>query len=134
MVSYPNPPRPRNGGNIIMPVFVFARRRDIELAAGFILVGRLVLDMPEPAEGAARKMPKRVTRKVDEIIRYLTTRAQSGRMPDDAVIYGWPGECKPPNAVDTNDDAVMTAWANTRLVIDVRVVVPRALNLLPVQP
>jgi hypothetical protein len=134
VMSYPNPPRPRNAGNIIMPAFVFARRRDIELTAGFILAGRLVMDVPKPAEGVGRKMPKHVARKVDEIIRVLATRALSGRTPDYTVAYGWPGECKPPNAVATDDDAVMTAWANTRLVIDVTVVVPRALDLLPVQP
>jgi hypothetical protein len=37
----------------IMPLFVFERRRDIELEAGFVLAGQLIIDIPK------RPKPKR---------------------------------------------------------------------------
>jgi hypothetical protein len=37
----------------IMPLFVFARRRDIEIDAGFILAGQLVVDIPNGKTGTA---------------------------------------------------------------------------------
>ena len=48
--------------------------------------------------------------------------AKSGRLPADAMVYGWHGGGgRPPDAVDTDNDEVMLAWANTRLVIGLRV-------------
>jgi hypothetical protein len=60
-------------------------------------------------------------RMICQIIQRLSAIAQSGRMPNDALIYGWPGDCRPANAVDTNNDEIMTAWVDRSLVIGVRV-------------
>jgi len=100
----------------IMPIFVFERRRDIEHEMGFELAGQLVVDIPK------RKKPnRRQQRLIAEIVQRLKEGAMSGQMPDDAVVYGWPGGCKPPNAVDVDDNAVMAAWAEEHMVIGVRV-------------
>jgi hypothetical protein len=68
----------------IMPAFVFWRRRNIELEEGFILAGRLFMDIPRRAKlkGADRRM-------IATIVRKLTEKAQSDQMPDDAIVYGW---------------------------------------------
>ena len=100
----------------IMPFFVFARRRDIEREMGFILAGRLFVDIPK------RKKPnRRQQRLIKESVQRLTEAAASGQMPDDAVVYGWPGGCKPTNAVDVDEGAVMAAWAKEHIVIELRV-------------
>jgi hypothetical protein len=100
-----------------MPVFVFKRRRDIEHEAGLILAGHLIVDVPK-----SRKKPKqREQQMIVEIVQRLTAQAQSGQMPDDAIVYGWPGGCRPANAVDVDNDALMASWAKERLVIGVRV-------------
>jgi len=104
---------------VTMPVFVFARRRDIELESGFVLAGRLFLDVPKPS---GEDLPDRVKRMTADIIQQLTAMARSGRMPDYAVTYGWPGGCRPPNADDiTGNDALMAAWARDGLTIEVLV-------------
>jgi hypothetical protein len=100
----------------IMPFFVFVRRRDIEREMGFILAGRLVIDIPK------RKTPnRRQQRLINESVQELIEAAVSGQWPDGAVVYGWPGGCKPTNAVDVNDDAVMAAWAKEHMVVELRV-------------
>jgi hypothetical protein len=92
----------------IMPFFVFARRRDIEREMGLVLAGRLFVDISN------RKKPKRwQQRSIANIVQGLTKEARSGQMPDGAVVYGWAGGCKPTNAVDVHDDAVMAAWAKS---------------------
>ena len=101
----------------IMPAFVFERLRHIEIEAGFILAGHLVIDFPEH-----RTLRKRDQRWLGWVIRELIAMTQSGSMPDEALIYGWPGDGgRPANAVDTADFAVMTAWANRSLRIGVRI-------------
>jgi hypothetical protein len=102
---------------LIMPVFVFMRRRDIERENGFILAGQLIVDIPR-----SRKKPKRREQQmITEIVQLLSANAQSGQMPDDAVVYGWPGGCRPANAVDVDNDALMASWAKERIVIVVRI-------------
>jgi hypothetical protein len=110
------------GGGVVMtekpifPLFIFERRSHVEREAGFILAGQLIVDIPN------RKKPKRrEQRLVTEIVQRLTAAAQSGQMPDDALIYGWPGGCRPAKAVDVDDDALMASWAKDRAVIGVRV-------------
>ena len=58
---------------------------------------------------------------IQNIITQLMAEARSGFMPADALVFGWHGGSKPPYAVDTNDDVIMTAWVNRSLVIGVRV-------------
>jgi hypothetical protein len=101
----------------IMPAFVFARRHDIELEAGFILAGMLIVDLPREVE----ELTEDEQQMVAAIIRQLTDAAQSGRMAADALVYGWHGGRRPPDAVDTGNDEVMAAWARDCLTIGVRV-------------
>jgi hypothetical protein len=102
----------------IMPVFLFARRSDIERESGLILAGQLVVDIPIPK----RKKPKRREQQmVVKIVQRLTADAQSGQMPDDALVCGWRGGCRPANAADIHDDALMLNWASDRLTVAVRV-------------
>jgi hypothetical protein len=100
-----------------MPAFVFKRQHDIELEAGFILAGYLVVDLPQEEELTEDQQQMLVA-----IIRHLTDGAQSGRMPADALVYGWHGGGgRPGNAVDTGNDEVMAAWARDCLRIAVRI-------------
>jgi hypothetical protein len=55
------------------------------------------------------------------IIQQLTAEAQSGLMPTDALVWGWHGGARPPNAVDTSNDEIMSAWVARSVVIGVRV-------------
>jgi hypothetical protein len=103
--------------DITMPLFVFARRRDIEIEAGLTLAGQLIVDIPK-----RKKLKQCYQQMIVEIAHRLTAEAQSGRMPDDAIVYGWAGgRGRPANAVDTDDDALMTRWAQESTVIGVRV-------------
>jgi len=99
-----------------MPLFVFARRRDIEIETGLILAGQLIVDLPK------RKKPKRRHQQmIAEIVQRLTAEARSGQMPDDVLVIGWHGGRRPDNAIDVDNDALMAAWAKERVVIGVRV-------------
>jgi hypothetical protein len=108
---------------IVMPAFVFERSRHVELEAGFVLAGQLIVDIPK---GKLKGRHKRI---VQGIIQRLTTEARSGRMPTDALVFGWHGAAKlakeglarPPNAVDTSNDEIMSAWAARSIVCAVRV-------------
>jgi len=42
-------------------------------------------------------------------------------MPVDALVFGWHGGSKPPNAVDTSNDLIMGAWAAKSVGIVVRI-------------
>jgi hypothetical protein len=100
----------------IMPLFIFARRRDIERETGLILAGQLIVDIPK-----RRKPKRREQQMLAAIVQQLTAQAQSGQIPDDAIVYGWPGGCRPANAVDVDDDVLMASWAKERMVVGVRV-------------
>jgi hypothetical protein len=97
----------------VMPAFVFARRRDIEVEGGLLLAGNLVVDI---AKGKKVK-PKR-QHMITALIEMLTAQVRAGQMPDDAVVYGWHGGRRPDNAAD---DAAIERWAQTRLICAVRV-------------
>jgi len=101
----------------VMPVFMFGRRHDIEIETGLILAGNLVVDI---AKG--RKLKRRDKRLITEIIERLKAQARAGQMPKDAIVFGWPDGRRPPNAdAFVNDDAAQMKWAETRLIIAVRV-------------
>jgi hypothetical protein len=102
----------------VMPSFVFGRRRDIELEAGFTLAGNLVIDIPR----RTKKLKKRHKRMFQDIVKGLIEMVVAGQMPDDAMIYGWPNGGRPANAdAITDNDELMTEWARTRHHIVVRV-------------
>jgi len=100
----------------VMPVFAFLRRRDIELEVGLILARKLVVDIPKTT-----RPKRRHQRLIAEIVERLTEGARTMQMPDDAVVYGWPGNQRPANAADVDNDELMANWAKTRIVIEVRV-------------
>jgi len=100
----------------VMPVFAFLRRRDIELEVGLVLAGKLVVDIPKTT-----KPKRRHQRLINEIVERLTESTRTKQMPDDAVVYGWPGNQRPANAVDVDNDELMANWAKTRIVCEVRV-------------
>jgi hypothetical protein len=103
-------------GGTVYPMFVFSRQHDIELETGLLLAGWLLVDLPR------KKKPKRRHQQmIVEIVRLLTDAASSGQMPTDALVYGWHGGHKPANAVDTDDDARMAAWAKDRISMSVRI-------------
>lgn len=104
---------------LVFPLFVFARRRDVELEAGFTLAGQLLMDEPKPKDG--EPMPEGLRDAISRVIGELTKMREAGAMPDDAIAFGWPGGGEPANAVDTDDDELMAAWAKDRLSIGVRV-------------
>jgi hypothetical protein len=102
----------------VMPVFVFGRRRDIEIETGLILAGSLIVDIPK----GTKKPKRRHQRMIGDILQQLIDSARSGRMPDDAMVYGWPGGIRPPNADEIVDnDKLMAAWAKERVSIAVRI-------------
>ena len=102
---------------VVMPLFVFARRRDVELEAGFILAGQLVVDIPRTT-----KPKRRDQRMVYAIVQKLTAAASAGEMPADAIVYGWRDGRRPDNADATlSNDALMQRWADSRIVIALRV-------------
>jgi hypothetical protein len=110
---------------IEMPLFIFRRRHDIELEARFTLAGILIIDVPKQL-----KLKRRRQRMLTDIIQQLTHRAQSGQMPDDAIVFGWRNGCRPPNADDiTSNNELIASWAKDRLSIVVRVD-PRNAGLL----
>jgi hypothetical protein len=92
-----------------MPAFVFERRRHVEQEAGFILAGQLIVDIPKGTKPKGRHK-----RMIAKIVQQLTAEAQSGHMPVDALVFGWRGGLKPPNAVDTHDDEMMSDWVESR--------------------
>ena len=100
----------------VMPEFVFARRSHAEREAGFALAGQLIVDIPKGTKPKGRHK-----RMVTKIVQQLTAEAQSGRMPVDALVFGWHGGTRPPNAVDTSNDQIMGAWAARSTVIVVRI-------------
>jgi hypothetical protein len=103
-----------------MPAFVFLRRRDIELEAGFTLAGQLIVDIPK-----TKKLKKHERQMIKGYIQRLT--ADIPRMPPDdaAVVFGWHGGVRPPDAADTKNDEIMGAWCDRSVAIAVRIVSAR---------
>ena len=103
-------------GKPVMPAFVFERCSHVEREAGFILAGQLIVDLPKDT-----KIEGRHESMIQSIITQLLAEARSGFMPADALVSGWPGGTKPDNAVDTDNDALMTPWADRSLNIALRI-------------
>jgi hypothetical protein len=97
--------------NQAYPAFVFQRDSRVEREAGFLLAGDLIVDARDDDEAAA--MGQAISQIIDE--------AKAGRLPDDALVFGWHGGSKPPNAVDTKDNAIMSAWADRSILTIVRI-------------
>jgi hypothetical protein len=78
--------------DVTFPFFVFQRRHAAELEAGFSLAGQFFLNVPA---SKTRKMSKRVDQTASNIVQMLAADAQTGKMPVDAIVYGWQGGHKP---------------------------------------
>jgi hypothetical protein len=101
--------------NTVFPLFAFERDHHTELETGSVLAGTLIVDIPK-----GKKPKKRDMRMLDELVLWLADYAKSGRMPKDAQVIGWHTQDKPPNAVDTDNEELMSAWADRSFVIAVR--------------
>jgi hypothetical protein len=99
-------------------LFVFERHRDIELEAGYVLAGILVVDLPKPDRMSA-KVRAEAQQMTSEIILQLSKMAASGYMPEDAKIFCWKDGKDRPDEI-TEDAELMRAWRNDRLCIGVR--------------
>jgi hypothetical protein len=97
------------------PAFMFGRLRDVEIEAGLILAGTLVVDLPKDRE------PKRKQKRmVYEIVQRLTMAAQAGQLGDEA--FGWRDGRRPDNAdAFVKSEEAKANWANSHLTIAVRV-------------
>lgn len=102
--------------DLIMPDFVFARRRDIELDVGFLLAGMLVTKFPRGS-----RLRERDKTAIRNVIHKLGCEAEAGRLSDDGYgnYYIWL-DGRPPNAGTIPDD-VLEKWAAEHFVIGVRV-------------
>ena len=115
LAAFPSPEAAQT--HQVMPAFVFGRRRDVELEAGFTLAGDLVVDLPERT-----KLRGRHKRMLQGIVKDLTGMVAAGQMPDDAMVYGWPPGGRPANAdAITGNDELMAEWAKTRHHVVIRV-------------
>jgi hypothetical protein len=75
----------------------------------------LIVDIPK-----RQVNKKRSKQTIGNIVRVLKRLAAANQLPDGTLIFGWPGGSKPANAVDTDNDAVMAAWAARSVVIGLR--------------
>jgi hypothetical protein len=101
---------------LTFPLFVFVRKIDIEREGGFILAGRLYVDVSKIKEPDRRQKKKVIA----ELIEMLAAIAQDG-MDDDALIIAWADGRKPANAVDVDDEALMQPWRGRTTHVEVRV-------------
>jgi hypothetical protein len=77
----------------VMPIFVFERRREIEVEEDLVLAGELFVDFDRQSLGAT--------------IERLLARVRRGTLPEDGFVIGWRGKSRPVSAVD---DQAIDAW------------------------
>jgi hypothetical protein len=104
-----------NDDKIPTPAFMFGRLRHIEIEAGLILAGTLVVDLPKDRE------PKRKQKRmVNDIVQQLIMAARAGQLGDET--FGWRDGRRPDNAdAFVKSEEAKASWANTHLNIAVRV-------------
>jgi hypothetical protein len=100
----------------VYPAWVFDRHPEIEHESNLLLAGDLIIDLPADPEGWSPA--QRETLKAIHLRLLLAARA--GEMPEDSIVYGWPGGEKPANAVDVDNHALMDAWMSERTFIVLR--------------
>ena len=96
----------------LMPLFIFIRNSDIEAEGGFLLAGKLIMDIPH------KKMQKK-QQMIAELIRNLT--ADRHRIGSNALVICWPGEAPSDADEVEHNDALMMAWIDKCQCIGVRV-------------
>jgi hypothetical protein len=93
------------------PAFMFGRLRHIELAYGFVLVGKLVVDLPKDVKPKAKRRDL-----IDGIIARLAVAAQAGELGDEA--FGWRDGRRPDNAdAFVKSEEAKASWANSHRTI-----------------
>ena len=105
----------RRIANAQFPTFVFERQRHVEIEADFDLAGLLIVDLPKSAVLSDDEQCL-----VKQILNRLIELRQSDKLPDDVLLFGWRNGRKPPNAVNTKDSTLMSAWAERSLRIVLR--------------
>ena len=101
------------------PLWVFQRRRDIEMETELVLAGQLIFDAPDN-----KRLSRKERREAGEAIRTLTALTRLGQLPDFAVVAGWRDK-RPDDASEfLDDDAGLGKWAEDRYAIAVRVAPP----------
>ena len=106
--------KPVRSVEVSVPAFVFMRDDDLEASAGYFLAGDLIVDMPKHEEPDSAV--------IDSIVQQLAECRRLGQMPNNkAYVIGWFDGSKPKNAIDTDDEELMAAWAEDRICVGVRV-------------
>jgi hypothetical protein len=100
-------------------MFLFYRNDGIERDGGYLLAGKLVVDLPKDAE--ANEANKAM---VASIAQELTQRARCRALAP--VTIGWERGERPPKGVDVDSDAALERWASDRFTIGLRVEPPDA--------
>lgn len=88
----------------VMPIFVFERRREIEVEEDLILAGKLFVDFNRQSLGAT--------------IERLLARVRRGTLPEDGFVIGWRGRSRPASAVD---DQAIDPWLEQMTTITLRI-------------
>jgi hypothetical protein len=100
-------------------LWLFQRRRDIEMEAGLVLAGQTIFDAPDD-----QKISRKAKRQIKQAIGVLAWLARSGRLADFAVVARWLDE-PPSNASEfLDDDDMLGRWVADRYSIIVRVAPP----------
>ena len=105
-----------NDSELDQLLYVFERHHDIELEAGLVLAGILIIDLRRLVEEAGTDIAQQMTSK---IIMQLSKMAEAGQMPQVARIFWWAdGKDRPDEIID--DIELMRVWADDKVRIGVR--------------
>ena len=105
-----------NDSELDQLLYVFERHHDIELEAGLVLAGILIIDLRRLVEEAGTDIAQQMT---SEIIMQLSKMAEAGQMPEVAQIFWWADGKDRPDEI-TDDIELMRVWADDKVRIGVR--------------
>ena len=105
-----------NDSELDQLLYVFERHHDIELEAGLVLAGILIIDLRRLVEEAGTDIAQQM---ISEIIMQLSKMAEAGQMPEVAQIFWWADGKDRPDEI-TDDIELMRVWADDKVRIGVR--------------
>ena len=105
-----------NDSELDQLLYVFERHHDIELEAGSVLAGILIIDLRRLVEEAGTDIAQQM---ISEIIMQLSKMAEAGQMPEVAQIFWWADGKDRPDEI-TDDIELMRVWADDKVRIGVR--------------
>ena len=105
-----------NDSELDQLLYVFERHHDIELEAGLVLAGILIIDLRKLVEEAGTDIAQQM---ISEIIMQLSKMAEAGQMPEVAQIFWWADGKDRPDEI-TDDIELMRVWADDKVRIGVR--------------